>query len=126
MDWDNLGKYSIKQLKKILADRGMECKSCTEKSHLIQEAEKARNAPLKPKTAKPAPKGPATPESFDPSKMTSEELMAYFNKKQSQEEKDKREIVEKLKAQGIHLADGSFLQFSRIMAVRHLMTCKFV
>eukprot|EP01122_Echinamoeba_exundans_P010414 TRINITY_DN3899_c0_g1_i1.p2 TRINITY_DN3899_c0_g1~~TRINITY_DN3899_c0_g1_i1.p2 ORF type:complete len:192 (-),score=63.48 TRINITY_DN3899_c0_g1_i1:970-1545(-) len=113
VDWDNLSKYSVKQLKKILSDRGMECKGCSEKSHLIQEAAKARDKPLIDKSKKSAAKDGAKAEAsedFDPSKMSSEEIMAWFNKKKQNEDKQKNELLEKLRAQGFKFSDD--FQFS--------------
>ena len=107
VDWDNLSKYTVKQLKKILADRGMECKGCTEKSHLVQEAKNARDKPIV-KKAPPKSEPSKADAEFDPSKMSSEEILAYFNKKKSEEDKQKQDIMEKLKAQGFKFSDGAF------------------
>jgi hypothetical protein len=87
----------------------MECKGCSEKSHLVQEAAKGRDKPLidKKPTAKPSSTTATATEDFDPSKMSSEEIMAWFNKKKQNEDKQKNELMEKLRAQGFKFGDGS-------------------
>lgn len=109
VDWDNLTKYSIKQLRKILADRGLSCKGCSEKSHLLAEVTKARDKPIIPKKApsKAAAADPSAPTDFDPSKMSTEEIMAWFNNKKKQEDKQKDDLMEKLRAQGFKFSDGT-------------------
>lgn len=46
-------------------------------------------------------------ETFDPSKMSSEEILQWFNKKKSNEDKQKEELLKKLKAQGFKFGDGT-------------------
>jgi len=110
IEWDNLEKYSNKQLRRIITDRGQECKGCTEREHLVEQAARVKDLPVvKKQKAKEAPKKfDGAGEEFDPSKMSKEEIMAFFNKQKSKEDQQKEELLERVRYQYIERNKETF------------------
>jgi len=96
-------KLKIKELRQLLQERGVECVGCTEKPHLVQRVKETIHLPKK---GKEAPKETNTEPPTMAEIPTDFDADAFLENMQKQE-KEKRELVEKLKAQGIKFSDDA-------------------
>eukprot|EP01119_Soliformovum_irregulare_P003180 TRINITY_DN134_c0_g1_i1.p1 TRINITY_DN134_c0_g1~~TRINITY_DN134_c0_g1_i1.p1 ORF type:complete len:153 (-),score=50.50 TRINITY_DN134_c0_g1_i1:38-496(-) len=88
----DLSKLKVKDLKQMLADRGVQCIGCSEKSHLIQKVEESLDLPIierKEEKREPAAKNP------EDKPLDTDEILKMF-KNQEQEKKKNQEKLEEL------------------------------
>jgi hypothetical protein len=88
----DLNNLKIKELRKMLEDRGVGCIGCSEKSDLIQRVRETIHLPIKPKEEE-LPKSKPT---VDPESMDYQEIMKLFEKQEEENQKN-QEFFEKLK-----------------------------
>eukprot|EP01116_Phalansterium_solitarium_P015250 TRINITY_DN3356_c0_g1_i1.p2 TRINITY_DN3356_c0_g1~~TRINITY_DN3356_c0_g1_i1.p2 ORF type:complete len:165 (-),score=47.22 TRINITY_DN3356_c0_g1_i1:65-559(-) len=99
-----LEKMKIKELRKMLEERGVECHGCKEKSDLVERVKETMHLPILEKPAPgdlpegiPKPDYHATPE-----QLNDVDIEAILQKMRDDEAK-KADMYEKLRAQGINI-----------------------
>merc|ERR1712153_114976 len=91
-------KMRVKQLRALLKERGVECKGCLEKEHIVARVKETIHLPVLQRDSPRPPPGAEVPL------MDKDAILARFREQEKQQE----QMKEKLRASGIDTSGMSF------------------
>eukprot|EP00052_Salpingoeca_macrocollata_P021135 m.180497 g.180497 ORF g.180497 m.180497 type:complete len:189 (+) comp21467_c0_seq1:751-1317(+) len=102
---EDLNKMRVKELRGMLAERGVECKACSEKSEIVKKVFESQHLPAKGKSESPQ-KSTSPPPSPSPSPLDldADSLREMIRKQQKQQD----DLKKTLEAQGMDTTGFSF------------------
>ena len=116
-------KMRVKQLRLILDERGVECKGCAEKSHLVERCEEVWDMPTKVAQDTPKSQESAGDKAPEMSKDEIDRLMAQMRGDFSHEkDPEKRRILDRLKKKGISFGGESGMNIEQLRTMEKAMS----
>lgn len=125
----NFKKMRVKELKKLLKERGVECKGCGEKAHLVQRAKETYHMPVLPAAEEPPPPAPDLSDldlsnmnipGMDPEKM--KQMMAEMKGDFSHiKDPRRRKALAKLKKSGMQISGVSGMDIDQLENLANVM-----
>ncbi|KAK3281830.1 hypothetical protein CYMTET_10401 [Cymbomonas tetramitiformis] len=101
----NFRKMRVKELRKLLDERGVECKACGEKDDLVQRISETYHLPL---TEKPDTKDSRyEPKEIPTDAPNYEDIMRQFKQQETGGTPRQRELLEKLRAKGMSISGAA-------------------
>ena len=128
-DGRDFSKMKVKELRALLKERGVECKGCGEKSHLVQRVQETIHLPVLPPPPPPPPTEPpnGTPDlsnvnipGIDKEEM--DRMMAEMRGDFSHvKDKRRRRALEKLKKSGMQVSGVANMDIEQLENLASVM-----